>query len=235
MRYLLISFAIISCMQDLPGQSNIMECLHVKDSIFQAYEIGALQAEKEIVDIENNYYALEYIERDTEGHIYHRFPLFQAVAYKNIDHSSTLFTTEYHVDEQCHWHKSHFYKISQNRDSIREIPLDQVMPELKWEYFLSNAQPKAILETYLPAIKQEYLDSTATIEDIYGEIYDHHYFIQRDSSKLEIELTTCDYIPRNVVGFYPEEWEAIENNTQTIVLGYNRSSGQFEFTALPED
>lgn len=216
------------CGLNLNAQVNILDCLELKDSIFGKYQSGEHAARNEVIDIENGYYALEWYEEDKEGNIHNYVPLFQAAIFKNFDEKWSLGITEYHADEQCYWYKSYFYEISKNLDRITEIELSSILPELNWDNFLSESLSKGVLEKYLPEIKEKYLDANATIDDVLHEVYDFHYIMPRKGVHVKVELTICDYISLNVVGFDSQDWEIIEQDFKTLVLKYNRQLKAFE-------
>lgn len=213
---------------NLKGQVNILDCLKLKDSVFGKYQSGEHTAKNEVIDIKNGYYELEWYEEDQDGNIHHNLPLLQAAVFKNSDQTWTLGITEYHADMQCSWHKSHFYEISKNGDSIAEIEIGRILPGLNWNNFLSESLSKRVLEKYLPEIKEEYLDANATINDVLNEVYDVHYIMPRNGIHIKVGLTVCDYIPLNQVDFASQDWEIIQQDFRTLELKYDRKLKVFK-------
>ena len=79
----------------------------------------------------------------------------------------------------------------------------------------------------LSEIKDEYLGSDASIEDILNEVYDYRIIIPRKGTTAKVTLTVCDYIPVNEVGIHRDDWSVVEENIRVVEFTYDRNKKQF--------
>ncbi len=182
---------------------------------------------KTLVDIKNGYYETFVLETDKNGKVITHLTLYQAAVFSNIDSTITLATTAYKADEQCYWHVSDFYEISKTLNSIKKIEAVSILPEINWENILVTPQAKATLKKHLPQIKKQYLDSTATLDNVINEVYNTQFVLPKKGSKIKMILTPCDYIPVNLGIINPEDWEIVAGNLQSVEFSYNRKLKRF--------
>ncbi len=201
------------------AQVTIESALELHTAIYGSHNYSDLTANSEFTDLKNGYYETRFEIDPTNADL--DILLTQAKLYKNKDKSYLLCITDFDSDEQCSRYKTSFYEVSKNGDSLIKLENAKVLPEVTWDHFLSASKSKAVLEKYLPQIKQEYLGENATIEDALNEVYDFHFQIQRDQKYLLGKLTTCDYIPRNLFEIALEDWAIIVSDFKTLKLRYN--------------
>jgi hypothetical protein len=219
---------LILCGLNLKSQVTIMDCIQLKDSVFGEYEFGELTGKNEVIDLKNCYYEIEWYEEDEQGNKSNYLTLFQAVIFKNFDNTWTLGITSYDSDVVCSWHDSHFYEISKDGDSITEIDIATIMPELNWNIFLSESSSIEVIEKYMTEITDNYLSPDATLEDVLNEMYDLHYIMPKQGKIVKVELTFCDYIPQNEAAFTNEDYLIVSEDFKSVELKYNRKLKVFE-------
>ena len=215
------------CFQITISQTTILQCLKLQDSLFDKHVYGDISPTRTTIDIKNGYYEASTFESDKKGKVTKHLTLFQATIFINKDTTITLATTAYKADEQCDWHETNFYEISKNRDSIKKINTARILPEVMLESTLVSVKAKMLIKKYLPQIKKQYLDSTATLNTVVNEIYNTHFILPKKGSAIKMTLTTCDYIHRNLGIINPKDWEIITSNLQSVDFQYNRNKKQF--------
>ncbi|MBL7912357.1 MAG: hypothetical protein JNJ41_14950 [Bacteroidia bacterium] len=209
------------------SQTTILHCLQLKDSLLGKHIYGEISPTKTFIDIKNGYFETFNLETDKKGKESIHVILFQATIFNNADTTIILATTAYKSDEQCDWHETNFYEISKNRDGIKKINAKSILPETPWENILVTVKAKTIIKKYLPQIKKQYLDSTATLNTAINEIYNTHLLLPKKGADIKMTLTTCDYIPRNIGIITPKDWEIITGNLQSVKLRYNKNQKKF--------
>lgn len=224
---LVLIFAIINVTLS-SAQVNIQSVLELRTAIYGDHNYSDLTATAEFTDLKNGYSETRFEMDSANADL--DILLSQARLYKNKDKTYLLAVTYFDSDEQCSRYKTTFYEVSKNGDTLVQLDNSKVLPELSWDDFLSESKSKSVLEKYLHQIQQEYLDETATIEDVLNEVYDFHFEFQRDTKNLLGKLTTCDYIPNNMVEIAMEDWEIIVSDFKTLSLVYDAKSKQFEFS-----
>lgn len=215
------------CFQMAISQTTILQCLQLQDSMFDKHVYGDISPNKTTIDTKNGYYEAFILETDKKGKVTKHLTLFQATIFINADTTITLATTAYKADEQCDWHETNFYEISKNRGGIKKINAKSILPQLNWESALVTVKAKTLIKKYLPQIKKQYLDSTATLNAAINEIYNTHFILPKKAADVKMTLTTCDYIPRNLGIINAEDWEIITSNLQSVKLSYNKNQKKF--------
>lgn len=205
---------------------NILEYMEVIGFDIHKYVQADVVLERSdtIIDLQSAYYEVNIDSGE-------KIKLCQVAKYNNRDGTILLGISGYYGDEQCSNHPYHFYEISASADRFIPIEHKAVLPTLDFSMFFIDSKPIQILEKYLPEIKETYLDSTATIEDLLKEVYDLHILIPRKGTKTKITLTVCDYIPRNEVNISSDEWSIIEENIREIELIYDKDQKQFKIAS----
>lgn len=145
-------------------------------------------------------------------------PLIQAMAFKNNDATSTLVVTGLFSDEQCSFHKTFCFTTTPGSDSLFQ---HTILPPFSINDLLAHSKAPAVLKTYLPKVKKNYLDKTATLDDLINEVYELHYHINPQTTKLELDLDVCDYIPVNQVAFKEKDWILVKTGFSKFVLAYD--------------
>jgi hypothetical protein len=209
------------------AQVSIKTAMELRAAIYGNYNGSDLTANAENLDIENGYVEFRYWMTDEKQDSELDIIIGQARLYPNKDKTYLLGVTDFHSDEQCSRYKTAFYEVSGNGDTLFQLDNSKILPQLTWEDFLSESKSKSILEKYLHQIQQEYLDENATIEDVLNEVYDFHFEFQSDNKNLIAKLTTCDYIPRNLVEILEEDWNVIVSDFKRFDLKYNSKLKRF--------
>jgi hypothetical protein len=203
---------------------NILECLKLIDFEPHNYveaDINLGRADT-VIDLGTGYYELS-LSSEIEN-----IKLCQATKFNNADGTITLAITGYIADMQCNNHPSYFYEISKSGDSFIRIENTTIIPSLDLLEFLTGSKSIEVLKKYLPEIKETYLNSNATIEDVLNEIYDFHLIVPRKGAKIKVTLTLCDYIPLNEVEIHENDWNVIKDNIKIVELLYDRELKQFK-------
>jgi hypothetical protein len=174
-----------------------------------------------VVDVKSGYFEIN-IDHDRK-----ELMLCQVAKYDNHDGTILLAVSGYYADEQCSNRPFYFYEISESGDSFIPLKHQTILPRLDFSMFFNDSKPIEILVKYLPEIKETYLGSHATIEDLLREIYQLHIPLPRKGTNTKVTLTTCDYIPRNVVSISNTDWEIIENASTELEMVYDRDQKVF--------
>lgn len=169
-----------------------------------------------IIDLKNGYYEIN--DGETK--------LLQATKFNNLDSSILIAATGYYSDMQCFNYFSKFYIKSKNLNTLEDVLLDDVIPELMFSDFFIDSAIKEITNKYLPLVQQEYYPNAA-VEDIYEEFFDMHFILPRYGTKIIVKLTVCDYIPLNAVNMDEEDWKIIETQHKSISLSYDKKKKVF--------
>ena len=208
-----------------PGFSqrkNVLECMETINFDLHQYVAADRLFERfdTIIDLRNGYF--EVLDPDIDVKV------CQVAKYNNTDVTVLLAITGFFADEQCSNHPSYFYEISKSGQDFKPLEIKDVLPTLDYPLFFTDSIPIQVLKKYLPEIQRTYLDSTATLENLFGEVFDQHIIIPRRGTATKVTLTTCDYIPRNQVGFYDNDWSIIEEHFKPIELIYDRDKKRFK-------
>lgn len=217
-------FAILNGMV-LSAQVDIQSALTMRTAIYGSHNYSDFTANAVFTDLKNGYHETRFEIDSSNSDL--DILLSQARLYVNKDKTYLLAVTDFHADEQCSRYITSFYEVSQKGDLLVRLESEFILPQFTWDDFLVNSKVKSILEKYLRQIQQEYLDDTATIEDVLNEVYDFHFQFQPDKKNLIAKLTTCDYIPRNLVEIPLEDWAIIVSDFKTIKLVYNARLKRF--------
>lgn len=204
---------------------NIVECLELIDFNPEQYIVADIPLDRtdSIVDIKAGYFEISISQFEDE-----KLKLIQAAKFNNEDGTITLAITGYYADEQCSNHPFHFFEISKDGKSFLELETTTILPSLSLNSLLEKSTCFKVLSKYLPEIKKNYLGPNTKMEQVINEIYDYRIFLPKQGANIAISLTTCDYIPRNQVGFMEADWEAVESSIKTIIFAYNKELKRFE-------
>lgn len=213
----------ISQNSEISRNKNILECMDIIGFDIYKYVQADILLERSdtIIDLQSGYYE---INMDLGKEI----QVCQVAKYNNIDGTILVGISGYYADMQCSYHPFYFYEISKSGDCFIPIEHKAILPALDFSMFFKDSRPIQILEKYLPEIKNTYLDSNATIEDLLKEVYDFHIIIPRKGTKTKVSLTVCDYIPRNEVNISQDDWSIVEGDIKVIELIYNKDQKQFK-------
>jgi hypothetical protein len=168
-------------------------------------------------EMKNNY--LELIYGKTEF-------LLQARSFKNTDSSITVFVAGMHSDQQCTFYHTYCFEYSQKTDSVKEIPVNTVLPQLHVNLFLKNSQAPKVILKYLKEIKKEYLGDNATLDDALNEFYDVRYIVSSKNEILTATLNVCDYIT-TVVSIKKADQKIIEIDFKKLYVRYDNRKKKF--------
>ena len=201
---------------------NILECLDVIDFDVNKHVAADILLDQcdTIVDVNSGYFEI-YEGREN-------ISLCQVAKFINKDGSILIAISGYYADEQCSHHPYSFSEISPSENTFRTLDAAAIFPSLAFTLFFVDSMPNKILEKYLPEIKQNYLDSNATLTDLLEEIYDVHVIPPQSGTKTKVTLTVCDYIPSNQVSFNQEDWGIIEEQIKVIEMSYNKCEKVFQ-------
>lgn len=222
MKTLILSTIFI--LLNLPSFSqNILEALALKNDWIGEYVEGEARSTDTIIDLKNGYYE-EFSSVGADNKTIIR----QAAVFRNHDGSTTLGVSTASWDFQCYVFETNFYEIPKRRDSIYTIANDEILPALDIRAFLPDSTVLTVLNQYVPAIKEQYLGSNATIDEILSEVYDIVYLLPQKGTTLIAALRVCDYIPTNEVNIHPDDWAIIKNVLVSIELEYDKAQKVFK-------
>jgi hypothetical protein len=210
------------------AQSTIVDYMQIFDFKLENFNKGDISPTDTLVDLENGYFGI--FAGDDESKI----TLCEGQIFENLDKSTLFLITGYSADEQCDWYTTYFYLKGKKENSFREINPFNILPVLSVNDFLENAPSIAILEKYLPQIKQEYLGEEATMDDVLNEIYSIRYFKSVEPTAVIARLHLCDYIFRNITGISDEDYQIIMQDIENAYyeFKYNSKKKIFEMTAI---
>jgi len=210
------------------AQSTIVEYMQIFDFELERFNKGDIAPTDTLIDIENGYFGI------CSGADEYKIILCEGKIFENTDKSTLLMITGYSADQQCDWYTTYFYLKGKKENSFQEINPFNILPVLYVNHFLEDAPSIAILEKYLPKIKEDYLGDEATMDDVLNEIYSIRYFKSSESSAIIARLHLCDYIFRNITGISDEDYQIIINDIENSFyeFKYNAKKKIFELTLL---
>lgn len=219
----LIPCIILILLNTLGFSQNILEAMELSSDLIGEYAEGELTATDTIIDLRNGYYE-EFLSYEAG----HKTTIRQAAIFHNHDGSRTLGISITEYDFVCFYTETNFYEISKSKDSINSVLKDDILPDLDIKEFVVDTTVFSVLNEYLPDIQENYLDATATIDEILSEIYHITYLLPQRGTSLIATLRLCDYIPTNVVSISPDDWSIIENGFVFIGLEYDKTQKKFK-------
>ncbi|MEM0992025.1 MAG: hypothetical protein AAGI49_03270 [Bacteroidota bacterium] len=219
-----IFFLLFFINTGISQHKNILECMQVIGFDADQSVIADIDLKwcDTIVDLKSGYFELNYaFGGDT------KYKICQVAKFNNTDGTILIGITGYYADEQCSNYPSTFYEISKSEDLFTPLEIKTILPSLDFHLFFIDPNPIQILEKYLPEIKDKYLGSEATLEDILNEVYDYRIIIPRKGTTAKVTLTVCDYIPLNEVSINRDDWSVVEENIRVVEFAYDRDKKQF--------
>ena len=163
----LVTFALLILIKLSGFSQNILEALKLKEDSIREYVQGEAMATDTIIDLKNGYYEAFASYDDNQ-----KTALRQASLFLNKDGTKTLGISIGEADFQCLFYQTSFYEISKSNDKIKMVTNENVLPRLAIKEFIADTSVYAIINKYLPEIKENYLSSDASVDKVLSEFYD---------------------------------------------------------------
>lgn len=147
----------------------------------------------------------------------------------NSDKTSLLIISAIEEDEQCSRYNTRCFIQNTVSNKFTELAVDSLFAD-PYKFLMDEENTNlvtAIIEKYLPQIRNEYLGQDAAFKDVYQEFYDLRIILSGKKNEIGTTLTVCDYIPRNAVGIDSTDWSVIQNAPEINIFKYSASKKVF--------
>ena len=187
----------------------------------ETYEVIDILPNDTIIDTKNGYLAYSDTAKKP-AHIVYEAKLFDAAGTVHL-----FAVTEWSQDMNCDNYNTCFYTYDNEKDSVKKIDQEKIVPGLPYSLFLPDeARVRNTIEKYLPAYNSSRSADPYTVEDVMKEIYEYRFVMPHTGYSMQVKLHVCEYSDAEAVDISQEDWRIVKD-TQTITLSFDRKKKVF--------